>query len=594
MNLRNAEYKNADVTPTGRSARPSAMSRKAVHVPVAFIITAFACACLYVILVRVGPHHLTAAFHWDEGFGVNKTLAVLRAGSPSVGGFLDWGPLYFYVHAGVFAAFEFISGIIGFDIAAYADYRPYIIVGRFVNLAAAVGYSVLFYVFASKYGGRRVGVLALAIFVTVPIHIQVVGKVRPDTLNMLFVLASLYFLAGAAPAHRRRLYLAAVFAALSFGVKYTGATLLPFICLASVSIDMGAARSRKQTAVRTLKNCALIIVTFAVVVFITAPVFLIEPVSSFYGLLHLRSILRHGTSITGPANPLYWLPVIFRPHNGGPILPVVFAVFVATAGISAVVTKKGRAVREFFLDPKILVFLWVLAYAAMFILTVRLRASRYVIPLLPFYALSAALAIKYVFYRKPARLFKPAAAVLSAALLTVNCIYVYKMFAAYDYGMTRSVEVYTWLVENVQESETVGYALRAYVPFDVYECVKVSNETKLNDRRPAAYVLNYRTIEEFADLRLGRYFLAGEERFGKTHRLVNGLFEGSIEGYYLAADLGLYYVFARDDVGPGFAVDPDGRRLDEIRTVEEILGSPEHNYERKFFGLPYAYRIYLE
>jgi hypothetical protein len=286
--------------------------------------------------------------------------------------------------------------------------------------------------------------------------------------------------------------------------------------------------------------------------------------------------------------------VIFRPHNGGPILPVVFVVFIVTAGISAVVTKKGRAVREFFLDPKILVFLWVLVYAVMFIVTVRLRASRYVIPLLPFYALSAALAIKYVFYRKRARLFKPAAAVLLAALLTVNCIYVYKMFAAYDYGMTRSEAVYAWLGENVPKGETVGHSLRAYVPFDVYECVQVGNETKLNDRRPAAYVLNYRTIEEFADLRLGRYFLAGEDRFGKTHRLVNGLFEGSIGGYYLAADLGLYYIFARDDVGPGFAVDIDRRRVDGIPTVEEILNSPECKYEREFFGLPYAYRIYLE
>jgi 4-amino-4-deoxy-L-arabinose transferase-like glycosyltransferase len=241
-----------------QSAAPSKKNGR-VGLLTPLVIVLFAAACAYIILVRVGPHHLTAAFHWDEGFGVNKTLSVLRAGSPSVGGFLDWGPLYFYVHAGVFAAFEFISGIIGFDVASYADYRPYIIVGRFVNLVAAVGYSMLFYVFASKYGGRRVGILALAVFVTVPIHIQVVGKVRPDTLNLLFVLASLYFLAGAEPGHRRRLYLAAVFAALSFGVKYTGATLLPFICLASVSIDADAAGSRKQTAVRALKNCALLI-----------------------------------------------------------------------------------------------------------------------------------------------------------------------------------------------------------------------------------------------------------------------------------------------------------------------------------------------
>jgi hypothetical protein len=558
------------------------------------LLVVFAAACLYVILVRVGPHHLTAAFHWDEGFGVDKTLAVLRAGSPSVGGFLDWGPLYFYVHAAVFAAFEFISKIIGFDVVSYADYRPYIIVGRFVNLAAALGYSAFFYAFASKYGGRRVGVLALAIFVTVPIHIQVVGKVRPDTLNLLFVLAALFFLAGVAPGKRRRLHLAAVFAALSFGVKYTGATLLPFICLASIKIDLDEARSDKKTVVRALKNCALIVAVFAVVVFITAPVFLLEPVSSFYGLLHLRSILKHGTSITGPPNPLYWLPVIFRPHDGGPILPVVFAVFVTTAGISATVTKKGRAIREFFLDPKVLVFLWALGYAAMFILTVRLRASRYVIPLLPFYALSAALVIKYVFYRKPAGLFKSAAAVLLAALLTFNCVYVYKMFAAYSYGMTRSRTVYAWLAENVPEGETVGYSLRTYVPFDVYECIKVSNETKLDDRLPDAYVLNYRTIEEFADPRLGRYFLAGEERFGKTHRLINDLFEGSVGGYYLAADLQLYYIFARDGVGPGFPVDETGRKLDRIPTVEEILNSPEHKYDREFFGLPYAYRIYLE
>lgn|GEM_PF-1801214 len=588
------EDRNVDVTPTGHSARPPSRKRKAIHLPAVLIITAFACACLYVILIRVGPHHLTAAFHWDEGFGVDKTLAVLRAASPSVGGFLDWGPLYFYVHAGVFAAFELISGLIGFDVASYADYRPYIIVGRFVNLAAAVGYSAFFYAFASKYGGRRVGVLALALFVTVPIHIQVVGKVRPDTLNLLFVLASLFFLAGAAPGKRRRLYLAAVFAALSFGVKYTGATLLPFICLASIKIDLDTAISGKKTTVLALKNCALIVAIFTVVIFITAPVFLLEPVSSFYGLLHLRSILKHGTSITGPPSPLYWLPVIFRPHDGGPILPVVFAVFVAAAGISAAVTKKGRAIGEFFLDPKILVFLWALAYAAMFILTVRLRASRYVIPLLPFYALSAALAIKYVFYRKPAGLFKTAAAVLLATLLTVNCVYVYKMFAAYSYGMTRSKAVYAWLTENVPEGETVGYSLRAYVPFDVYECIKVGDETKLNNRLPAAYVLNYRTLEEFADPRLGRYFLAGEDRFGKTHRLINGLFEGSIYGYYLAADLGLYYVFARDGVGPGFPVDENGRRLERIPTVEEILNSPENKYEREFFGLPYAYRIYLE
>jgi hypothetical protein len=122
----------------------------------------------------------------------------------------------------------------------------------------------------------------------------------------------------------------------------------------------------------------------------------------------------------------------------------------------------------------------------------------------------------------------------------------------------------------------------------------VGSETKLNDRLPAAYVLNYRTLEEFADPRLGRYFLAGEDQFGKTHRLINGLFEGSIGGYHLAADLGLYYIFARDDVGPGFPVDASGRKLDRIPTVGEIINSPEQKYEREFFGLPHEYRIYLE
>ncbi|UCE26257.1 MAG: glycosyltransferase family 39 protein [Candidatus Coatesbacteria bacterium] len=585
-----------------KKRQPVKGSVNAEHVCFSLLVLlgVFAAACTYVILVRFGPHHLTGAFHWDEGFGVEKTLAVLRAGSPSVGGFLDWGPLYFYVHAGVFALFEFVSAIIGFDVAAYADYGPYIIVGRFVNLVASVCYSALFYTLASKYGGKRAAVFALAVFVSVPIHIQVIGKVRPDTLNMLFVLASLFFLAGAEPGKRRRLYLAAVFAALSFGVKYTGVTLLPFICLASVKMDIETADSNKRAAVRAVKNCALLIATFAIVVFITVPVFLLEPVSSFFGLVHLRNILKHGTSITGPPGPLHWLPILLRPHNGGPVLPFVFAGFAVAAGVSAVATKKGRAVRDFFFEPKTLAFLWALAYAAMFILTVRLRASRYVIPLLPFYALSAALVVKYAFDGLRARPLKYAAAILCAAILAVNCLYTYKMFAAYRYGMDRSKAVLSWFTDNVPEGETVGHSLRAYVPFDVYEtfdvseCVEKGGEAEFYDRRPAAYVLNYRAIEEFADPHLGRYYRFPEERFLRVHRFVEASFVGSVEGYYLAADLGLYYIFAREDMGPGYATDIDGRRLDETPTIEDILSSPEHKYDREFLGLPFAYRIYVE
>jgi 4-amino-4-deoxy-L-arabinose transferase-like glycosyltransferase len=560
----------------------------------AFIIALFTAACLYVILIRFGPHHLTAAFHQDEGFAVRKSFEILRSGFVSTGGFLDWGPLYLYLQSFIFGAAELAAGAIRFDINAYADYDPYILLSRFVNLAAAVGYLIVLYRVISEHYGKRAAALALLIFATVPIHIQVTAKVRPDTLNMLFVLASLLCVIVSGSGKKRYLYLAAVFAALSFGVKYTGATLIPFIWLASVNLDLKKNGSGKEKTLRAVKSIVFLTLTFIAVATVTAPVYVIEPLTSLRGLLHLREILKQGTSVRGPANPLYWLPVLLRPHNGGPILPAVFVLFALGAGVKAIKERKGTVVREFFLDPKVLPFIWALLYAAMFILTVRLRASRYVIPILPFYALSAGLAVTYVYDRVRRAPWRTVVVAATSAIVLINAFYVYKMFKAYDYAMDRSRAVYSWLAETVPPGETVGRSYRAYVPYDVFETVEVNSETDLAAAGPAAYVLNYRILEEFGGTDLADLFLRGKERFTETHELVKDSFAGSVKGYYFAADFGLFFIFAREDIGPGYAVDYEAVKLDETPTLRNVLTSDEDRYERQFFGVPYAYRIYLE
>ncbi|UCE26239.1 MAG: glycosyltransferase family 39 protein [Candidatus Coatesbacteria bacterium] len=511
-------------------------------------IVCYAVFLVYRLFIPFGPYGLTTALDWDEGFGTSTALKLLEERTILIGGFYDWGPFYFYMEAAAFALYDTVSAVAGFDVGDYLDYEPYVIVSRFLSLFFTTGALAVLYVYAKNTYGRSTAVLAVLFTATVPVFQRYAVTVRPDAPNVFFVVTALSAAALSLRGQRRLVYFAAASAGFSFTVKLTGLTLLPFIIVAAAAPFIGKTYTGDARFRRILLITVLVVTIFIAAALISAPVIVLDPVGFAKGFYHVSYITTSGLMFKYSANPLLWLPKILSLQNGGPVIPVVFVATCVILAAWAFATRRLRAF-EVVLSPRVLPVAWAFVYFLFFFLLVRNRMPRYVLPVLPFFALTTAFVLTELARRRP---IYRALAVGTVAVALIASVYSSATALVKLKSHVESARsVAEWFELYVKPGSAVGKTHNAYAPSYGYEDVRVHSLDDLYENRPAVLVTDSTTEKTYENPNRASDLQRGEKSFNRFHKLFKALTEGEADGYYEAAAFGRFTIYAREDVGPG-------------------------------------------
>jgi len=513
------------------------------------IITVFAVVASYVIFIPFGPHGLTTTVYTDESFGFKSALYMLENRTISTRHFYDWGPCYFYLEAASFMVFNLGASIVGFDVSAYADYQPYAVVGRFLSLLFAAGALGVFYLYVNRIFGWPTAIVALLFTVTMAVILQMSALLRPDTANLFFEVAALSAAALSLTERPRLVYIAAVLAGLSFTVKYTGLTLLPFIGAAAVAPYVTGESTVRERLRKGAIELVKVVSIFTVAVIISAPIIVLDLAGFLKGVYHVSVITSSGMLFEYSANPLAWLPKLLSGLQGGPVLPVVFVFFCIGACIWAAWTMRRDFVKRFLLTPEVLPIAWAFSYFLFFFFFVHNRSPRYIVPVLPFFALAAAAALRkgWCFWKIPRIII----VVFVAFIVAWNGAHLYGFTNDWAQKAEDSRNVGQWFETYVTRRDVVGRFWDVYIPRGMYKMVFINSEDDLLALRPAAFITDRPSILRFQNPERAEKYRRGREAYLELHKLFKRLQAGEVPGYYKAAEYGRFVIFAREDIGPG-------------------------------------------
>jgi len=391
-------------------------------------------------------HGIPFALGVDEPEIIERSVRMMKSGDfhPH---FFDYPGLYIYIQF-LTACARFVVGSIGGAWANLNEAAPaeFYLWGRAVS--ATFGTVTILMVY---HAGRRIspltGLLSAAIFAVQSMHVRESHFVLTDVPTTFFVALTWVL---ALRAHERlttrAFFWAGVAAGLAAATKYNGgaAVLLPLLVLL---IGAGDWRWRLRALAAVVLGAAGAFLAGAPYTVLALPEFL----NAFAYLSHMYAV--------GPAPPESgW--VTYVKH-----LRINFSV----PGLIAALTGVGLALRALWRAPRASASVaWLLtsAFALIYFWMIagqRLTYGRYLLPLLPFLSVLAGGALAWLFEALHARLSRPRAAVLTAALLAGVCWVPATMAvtALRDAGkVSTSQQAYEWILANIPARTKVGMESR--------------------------------------------------------------------------------------------------------------------------------------
>ncbi len=345
-------------------------------------------------------HGLPELPHVDSFKFVGEALRLAGGG--------DWAPRVVQ-HPGLvtnlLAALYWLFGVTG-------DTAPYL-VARAVATTAGIALVAATWLLAERLAGARVAAVAALLAALCPVAVTASRSEGPDTLLALFVTLTLWSLA-ALPAGDRRALVAGALSGLAVGSKFTGLLLLPVAAIGAVA-DAPSWTTR-------LRRLALWTAAVGVVFTLTTPLFWAHAPRYLERLAAEATIQRCGQigrvqggwldylTSTTPTWEQPWLGTSLATTEGW------IVVVAAVAGIAIAIGDRRR--------PMILIAAGALAYLALIAGPGRIKAIRFLLPVLPLLQVLAGLAVaRAVAWARPR--FQPLlvaalAALLAAAPLTVT------------------------------------------------------------------------------------------------------------------------------------------------------------------------------
>ena len=473
-------------------------------------------------------------------------MIVERSLSPS--GFFGYGAVYFYLSALLTFPFTLCLPL--------PVESTVIIVLRVVCVVASTGCLFVSYLLARSLFTRTTALLTPAILLVALDFLHWSVTAHPDTLQLLFILLSLYYAYRLVDdSYRRsRLVLASVFAGLAFGTKYVGAFLLPIIGLAivfgtSLQEDGQVLRFR-ESVTDIVWRCLLAFAIFAAVFIVTNPYILLEFEQFTRMGPFIDQLLAEGLTFKSERSGWEWFSVI----GSESVLGAMGAVF---SGIGLIVWARHWYLRpERELRKKLgvtLVTSFLVLFGGYLLARVHFREPRYLMPILPFLAMFSAYGLlsplRLRQYLKSRRwLASVLAGGLVIAAIQPGAVAAYGSFQSLKGKMmdNPAIQAGEWLSANVPIVSTVLYDAYTYVPPE-FERVAISRGTdweKVLRFRTNILVTCSNITDQYSDISKADDFLAGKEAYLNVHDFYLSLAQDRNLCYYQVADFGEAKVYA--------------------------------------------------
>jgi 4-amino-4-deoxy-L-arabinose transferase-like glycosyltransferase len=404
----------------------------------------------------------------DEPEIMERALSMMRSGNFNPR-FYDYPAFYIYVQLAV-ACVRFLAGAMGGEWYTLADARPeqFYLWGRAVTATLGTATVALVYFIGLRWG-TRYALVAASLMAVVPLHVRESHYVLTDVPVTFFVtLTFLLSLRAHEQARALPFLLAGVAAGLAAATKYTGAIalLLPLI---AAWMTRGVRPSRLSGALAAIGGAAVAFLMAAPYTMLDLPGFL-----NGYAVLMKSYAGRHrpdAPAITYLKHLLnaFWWPGMLAILGG-----FVFACVRAVNG-------PGR-VRWTLAVVFPLVFFWFISRQAMVF-------GRYLLPLVPFLCILAAVAV--VAGVNLLRRFS-IPRVARTALIIALTVGVLLPPGIQAIGFNRNhraetvADAYQWILQNVPGDATVVIECRNLVPPD--RSFKGTNVRQLRDRSYEEYI----------------------------------------------------------------------------------------------------------
>jgi len=252
--------------------------------------------------------------------------------------------------------------------------------GRFVSVIFAIITIFLVYKIASYMFDRKTGLIAGLVLALAPLHIDQSRIIKVDIIATMFILVSFYYLIKFVDDNKNRLflYLSSFFAGIAIGSKYPSViiALLILFCIFDEFLNITGKANRSKYIINNIFK-PLILIFFGF--FISSPYLIFNFKTSLSGLMFETRTTHLGQERLEFINQNIWyIQRVLIDGTGGPTIFIVSLIGIFLLSI--------KFIRK--LDKKILLlFFFFFAYYIFIVWFGNLRWERWLIPILPFFAI---------------------------------------------------------------------------------------------------------------------------------------------------------------------------------------------------------------
>lgn len=409
---------------------------------------------------------LPLIYHVDEERFCQIALNYLRGDlNPH---FFHVPSLYTYSVAGLWKIFYLVGHGLGLDgkfaspeafLAGFGrNPTIYVLLGRLLTLILSVATILGLYFLGKRYGNAWVGTLAAIALTFSPEHNKISHYLAPDGPMLLFlVLSSIEIVKIFETGKLKHYFLSGLFAGLAFTTKYGGHFLVLPLLLAHFFRGQGTKGNWRKSFFHP--GIPIWGVTFLIIFFLGTPYALLDFPTFWrdfrWQSSHLFSLGHFGSSTAQPAW-LFYLQYGFAENTG-----LLFQ-FLVYAGL--IIMLLGRRKKDLILlSFPLLLFLLMGTW--------KTRATRYLLPLTPFFILIGAIGLGRLtdFWRKLLETFKPlsrispqkAATALFIILIFPSALKVLRFNYSLTQEDTRTTAKH-WIEANIPPGTRL--ALESYCP----------------------------------------------------------------------------------------------------------------------------------
>jgi 4-amino-4-deoxy-L-arabinose transferase-like glycosyltransferase len=391
-------------------------------------------------------HGYPFSFHIDEWYILRDSLEMYRQHSLRPPTF-DYPSFLYYYNAALAAGIAFFHP---------ATLSALHLASRISSAFWGIASIAAIYRMTQRVGGRTAGYLAAALFACTVTALREAHFATIDTMNTFFIILAMDAIVRISGNEDKRNYiLAGIFVGLAAGTKYNGILLLAPLLLAHLMHEMHSPVSLTSfTQFISLLRSRLFHKYLFLAAGIAATVFIFTTPFAVADALHFSKLLAgkllHMSSGIAPWNHHYinTTPYLYYFENllywgMGPVLEM--------AGICGAGYLLLRHHKE-----DVVILIWIAVYFALVGAWFN-KASRYVLPMLPF--LSLAIAVLFVEMKTRCeqngrRLYAWGSAFLAAIVLFSSLLYSLAFLRIYSRPHT-GIQTLQWALENLPQGSTV-------------------------------------------------------------------------------------------------------------------------------------------